>query len=387
MNKRPKVCLFTAHSPTGGGGGAVLRSLVLHLSAELDIDWRYLAPFRDDALPAGWLGKPLMGSGNPLHDIVETAGILVGSRVKRWAEIVGSLRSADCEAYWIVSHNEGLGVARDLAKLSGRPVHLTVHDDWAGALCARSRRYHLFSALADRLSGKVLRSVRSVDVISQGMREYYVKKFGVDTNVVHRCIARIPVADHGRSKDQLRVGHLGSLYSKDDFIVFLKVLRSLARKECLHAKVVLWGPNLKSSDIPSSLSEFVEFRPTTDENAVIADLQSCQFAYAAYPFTRRLQCFARTSLPTKISTYVAAQCPILGHAPSDSTLATFLRQTKVGVAWHDLAPDHGVNAIKSVLALRPPEHAWDDAVSTFFGPANVETMRKLLFQAVRHSPK
>jgi hypothetical protein len=359
---------------------------VPQLGDDFEIRWVYLSPRPDASQPDGWLGTPLIGFAGPLRDIIQTGSILAGWRFADWHRLLSGIHRINCDAYWIVSHNEGLGLARDLARSSGRPVHLTVHDDWSGALCARSRRYHLFSALADRLSGKVLRSVRSVDVISQGMREYYVKKFGVDTNVVHRCIARIPVTDQGRSKDQLRVGHLGSLYSKDDFIVFLKVLRSLARKECLHAKVVLWGPNLKSSDIPSSLSEFVEFRPTTDENAIIADLQSCQFAYAAYPFTRRLQCFARTSLPTKISTYVAAQCPILGHAPSDSTLATFLRQTKVGVAWHDLAPDHGVNAIKSVLALRPPEHAWDDAVSTFFGRANVETMRKLLFQAVRHSP-
>jgi hypothetical protein len=204
---------------------------------------------------------------------------------------------------------------------------------------------------------------------------------------VHRCIARIPIADQNGSKDPLRIGHLGSLYSKDDFLVFLQALENLTRKESLRAKVILWGPNLKNSDIPSPLSEFVEFRPTTDESAIIADLQSCRFAYAAYPFTQGLQCFARTSLPTKISTYVAAQCPILGHAPSDSTLATFLRQTRVGVAWHDLNPDHGVNAINSVLALKPPEHAWDDAVSTFFGRANVENMRKLLFQAARHSPK
>jgi hypothetical protein len=387
MHGNPKICLFTAHSPSGGGGGAILRSLIPHLEKDLDIQWCYLSREADADRPNGWLGRPLIGGSRPLPDIVRTTCILTGVRFGGWNQLLANLQGIDCDAYWVVSHNEGLRLAHDLGRLTGRPVHLTVHDDWAGALCARSQRYYFLSPLADRLSEMAVKSAKSVDVVSEGMRRYYVDKFGVDSTVLHRCLARTEIAKCVTPNAGIRVGHLGSLYAKSDFFAFLQALKVVSFERRLPATVTLWGPNIAIDQVPQDLSSYVEFFPTTDEQAIIEKLENCDFAYAAYPFTQRLQCFGQTSLPTKLSTYVAAQCPILGHAPSDSTLATFLRQTKVGVAWHDLDRDHGVNAINSVLALKPPEHAWDDAMSTFFGRANVENMRKLLFQAARHSPK
>lgn len=355
------------------------------LAKEFDICWLYLSTEPDAAQPDGWLGRPLIGSAGPLKDIIQTGAILAGWQFKAWRRLLFEIRDARSDAYWIVSHNEGLALARDLARLSSRPVHLTVHDDWSGALCARSRRYRMFPALADQLSAKVLRRVTSVDVISKGMKSYYAKKFGVDADVVHRPIAPIIAKQRYFQKNEILIGHLGSFYAKNDFLVFLQALGILAARGNLSAKVILWGPNLRRSDVPPFLSHLVEHRPTTDESTIIAALERCQFAYAAYPFAEKLQCFSRTSLPTKLSTYVAAGCPILGHARCDSTLASFLRETRVGVLWRDLDVDHGISAIKSVLGLKPSGHAWDNAASTFFGERNIQKMRKFLFKATNHS--
>jgi len=382
MIKRPKICLFTAHSPSGGGGGAILRSLVPHLSAELDIDWRYLSPLPDEGRPDGWLGRPLMGGANPLRDIVETAGMLIGTGAKRWSEIVGEIRSVDCDAYWIVSHNEGLPLARCLVQSPDRPIHLTVHDDWAGALCARSKRYSFLSPIAARLSDRVLRAVKSVDVVSDGMRSHYFARAGINAEVVHRYIGEEKFSERKKESSQVRVGHVGSIYSKSDLRVVLGALKSYTDELGVGAKVVFWGANLRSGELPEHLASCVDLRPNTDEGGIIDAMQDCDFAYAAYPFSPRLQLFAQTSLPTKLSTYVAARRPILGHAPPDSTLSEFLAKTGVGRQWDNLNREIGYESIRDVLAMRPDAQCWDRAVAAYFGKTNVETMARLLRRAV-----
>lgn len=385
MNKRPKICLFTAHSPSGGGGGAILRSLVPHLSAEFDIDWRYLSHLPDEGRPDGWLGRPLMGGANPLRDIVETAGMLIGTGAKRWSEIVGEIRSVDCDAYWIVSHNEGLPLARCLVQSSDRPIHLTVHDDWAGALCARSKRYSFLSPIAARLSDRVLRAVKSVDVVSDGMRSHYFARTGIAAEVVHRYIDEEKIPERKKESSQIRVGHLGSLYSKSDLGVFLQALHSYSSASRVGAKVVFWGANLRPDEVPRDLENYVDLRPNTDEQSILGALQDCDFVYAAYPFSQRLKCFARTSLPTKLSTYVAARRPILGHAPRESTLSEFLAKTGVGRVWDNLGIQSGCDSIRDVLAMRPDAGAWDRAADEFFGKKNVEAIARLLRKAVSFS--
>jgi hypothetical protein len=323
-----------------------------------------------------------MGGVNPLRDIVETAGMLIGTGAKRWSEIVGEIRSVDCDAYWIVSHNEGLCVAQDLVRTSSRRVHLTVHDDWAGALCARSQRYFLLSPFAARLSDSVLRAVTSVDVVSAGMQSHYFGRTGIKAEVVHRYIGEAKISERKKESSQVRVGHVGSIYSKSDLRVFLGALKSYTDELGVGAKVVFWGANLRSGELPEHLASCVDLRPNTDEEGIIDALQDCDFAYAAYPFSPRLQLFAQTSLPTKLSTYVAARRPILGHAPPDSTLSEFLTKTGVGRQWDNLNHESGCESIRDVLAMRPDAQCWDRAAAAYFGKTNVETMARLLRRAV-----
>jgi len=373
-----KICLFTAHAPSGGGGGAILRSLVPELDGEFEVSWRYLAAKPARGFESGWLGAPIIGEGRPLADSARTASLLLGLPTRTWRELVSRMLSVDCDAYWIVSHNEGLCLARDLHKRTNRPIHLTVHDDWAGALCARSQRYRFLAPLADRVTDRVLCDVRSVDVVSEGMQRLYRDRAGVDAAVVHRHIPWRRIQEAAETVGELRVGHLGSVYSKADFLVFVKALRSYGEEQGLRCRIILWGAHLKPADVPSDLSSIVEFRPTTDEAQVIEELQQCRFVYAMYPFAESLATFVRTSLPTKLSTYVMAQRPILGHSPHGSSLSTFLRQTKLGPLWDNLDVSSGKRAIEQVIAWKNREHLWSNARELFFGENNVRMMTSAL---------
>ncbi len=379
--KKPRICLFTAHPPTGGGGGAILRSLVPELAAEYEVSWYYVSAQAAAGYESGWLGAPVIGRSNFVVDMAATAALLAGHKSKAWELLLEKMSSLECDAYWIVSHNEGLCLARDLELRTNRPIHLTVHDDWVGALCARSQRYRFLAPLADRVTDSVLGKVRSVDVVSEGMQRFYHDRTGVDAVVVHRPIPWRKMQQPPVLPGELRVGHLGSVYSKADFQVFLKALKSYGEEQGLTPRITLWGAHLKPADLPSDLSSIVEFRPTTEEAQVIEELQQCRFVYAMYPFAENLATFVRTSLPTKLSTYVMAQRPILGHAPKNSTLATFLQKTTLGSLWDSLDLAEGKRAIDQVLSWDNIEDLWGDGREMFFGENNVQRIKASLNRA------
>jgi hypothetical protein len=376
--RRQRVCLFTAHSPLGGGGGAILRSLVASLRDEIDIVWHYLASKPAQGYEAGWLGRPIIGGSGLGRDIIHTALLLTGFRQQPWRLILEKVQAINCDGYWIVSHNEGLCLARDMVGLTDRPIHLSVHDDWGGGLCAGSSRYRLLGSLADRATDKTLKTVGSVDVVSEGMRSYYRHRTGVDSFIVHRPTPWRAIQKAEIVRNEILVGHLGSIYSSREFLAFLAALKAYCDHHRCMGKVIAWGSHLRLADIPAHLSCFVEFRPTSDEAAIIRELQGCAFVYAMYPFASRRSIFVRTSFPTKLSSYVMAQRPILGHAPENSTLASFLGRTGAGVAWSSVNIADGLTCITKAVRCKVDERTWKAAQQEFFGESNVNRMRKLL---------
>lgn len=378
MNKRPKICLFTAHSPAGGGGGAILRSLVPELDDQFEICWRYLATKPTPGYESGWLGTPIIGSGGFLSDAFRTATLLGGAQPEAWNGLIDELLSAQCDAYWIVSHNEGLCVARDLQRRTPRPVHLTVHDDWAGALCAGSRRYRAIAFLADRLTKNVLRGADSVDVVSNNMSRYYSTRVGVVPLVVHRWCPWQAMPPTFLKNGLIHVGHIGSIYSKHEFLVFVSALKLYAEERKKSIKVILWGSHLKPTDFPKHLAATIDLRPTQSESSVINELQQCEFVYAMYPFASRRATFVQTSFPTKLSSYVMAQRPIVAHSPPNSTLVSFLKSTKTGVCWTNTNVSEGKACIAAALGMKINKDLWKIAHNKFFGESNIQQMRAIL---------
>src|ERR1700744_6376060 len=99
--------------------------------------------------------------GRFIKDVLQTRKMLSNGKILLIDNLVQKLIQIECDEYWIVSHNEGIRVAIELARRQNRPVHLTVHDDWAGALCARSIRYRFMSGLAKKMTVQVLKAVSS----------------------------------------------------------------------------------------------------------------------------------------------------------------------------------------------------------------------------------
>jgi hypothetical protein len=369
MSPRRRIVLFSPFPPNIGGGSVVLKSLIPQLE-EFDISWLYTAPRDQQFSGATWIG-PGLGGGLPWHDLSRAA--LLWSRVEtpRLDHLAQELMSQPADGHWIVAHNEGTLVARVLMHRGAR-VHLTVQDDVPDGIFGRSTRYRLLAPLARPTYQQTLKLARSVDVISEGMRRYYASRLGLKSVVVHRFISQLPATTPPPPRvNQIEVGHIGSIYAAEEWRAFLAALRGYARRRGLAARMIMVGMAERYRTDAGEFSDMVELIPDTPEAEAVQRLSRCDFVYAMYPFKRRADVFRRTSLPTKMSTYLLCQRPILGHAPAASSLADVLRAHDLGVLCPSSTPAALDAAIEIIAAKTVPRDKYEAARGALFGTQNV----------------
>lgn len=374
-----RVALFSAHSPLTGGGGVILRSLVPEL-VDHSVVWHYTNSKEIEMAGTAHLGAGVLG-GSFLSDVLKCWLLLSCKKLTRINQIVDQLLQVDCDCYWIVSHNEGLRVAYELKRRqSSRKVHLTVHDDWPAALCGRSWRYRWFARWAERLTMLTVRSVDTFDVISTGMRDRYKENYLETGFVCHRYLTKdsITPLDLEVLKCEYEtgvvVGHIGSVYDANDLWTMAKVLKSYGANTGQSVKLRLWGCHLKPHQVPEGLQDIFDFRPPLPEDEIIPMLKLCDCVYASYSMAMPMRVFSQTSLPTKLTTYVQAGRPIIGHGPSKSSLAEFLEKTDLGLMWTNRSVGDGERVFCAVLKLEVPHHSFEVAREIYFGDRNVEAM-------------
>ncbi len=375
--KKRKICLFTAHSPLTGGGGAILRSLIPNLT-DFDIKWHYTGNKPESGYEDGWLGDSVMG-GSFVKDVWQTWKMLSDKNVPAIDHLTTRLKEIECDVYWIISHNEGISLALELSRQQDRPVHMTVHDDWAGALCARSVRYRFVGRKANELTIKALKKVTSVDVISNGMQSYYRQLSGIKSFVCHRYLPvesiNYDAALYQNKGDEIIAGHIGSVYDRDDFISFVSVFSLFAKSKGRQPVVKMWGCHLTENDLPQDLKEYVSFYDTLPEKEILPQLSECDFLYAMYPLKKSLHVFSKTSLPTKLSSYLQAGRPILGHGPADSTLAEYVNTTHLGTIWSSTKKAAGFDALEELLKLTIMQRQLEIARKKYFGENNLVLLK------------
>jgi hypothetical protein len=168
-----------------------------------------------------------------------------GGKVAFIDNIIKKLLAIDCDGYWIVSHNEGLRIAIELStRQTERPVHMTVHDDWAGALCARSLRYRFMAGAAQKLTVTALKTVPSFDLISAGMRDHYRKlsaRRGEGMPPVFTGERHTSRCTKPGNKNEVLVGHIGSIYDKKDLFNFIGLLKEFYQQRNKKVSLQMWG--------------------------------------------------------------------------------------------------------------------------------------------------
>jgi hypothetical protein len=378
MPNQRSIVLFSPYSPRIGGGGAILRSLIPRLTG-FNVTWLYTADRDQEFQGAEWIG-PGLGGGSTAHDLSQA--LLLWSRVEtgRLAEITRTLLGHPADGYWVMAHNEGTLVARALLR-RGAAVHLSVQDDVPDGIFARSNRYRWLAPLARPTYDETLKRAPSIDVICEGMRRYYLARLGVSGTVVHRCLPPLtPPASDGLPPGQLHVGHIGTIYAASEWRAFLNALQAYATARALRPRMTMIGLADRYHGLAGEFPDIVELVPDTPEDEAVARLQRCDFVYAMYPFETRADVFRRTSLPTKVSTYLRCQRPIFGHAPAASSLADVLRAHDIGLLFPGVSasPADFEAAFDTIREKAVPFARYQTAREALFGEANVQRLADCL---------
>ncbi len=384
-----RVVLVTTYSANTGGGGAILRSLVPHLEG-VHVRWLYLAG-RDVGLPDSlWLG-PTLQEWSLWRDTAGAlrAWILGNHRLLR--QYVRAICAEPADIFWIVGHNDGLLLAREVARKSDRPVHLTIHDDVPDGVFGRSRRYRWLQGAARRTLRQACAAASGVDVVSAGLQRYYRERYGVESGVILPYVPASNLVADGAcprgDEDDLLCGHIGSFYQLTEFIVFCRVFVEKARRANRRPRFLLIGSAPRTLEALGEFSEHIESHPILAEHDAVQRLARCHLVYAMYPFEARNTVFRRTSLPTKLSTYVQALRPVFAHTPADSTLSEAVSGFSVGKVCSTRSAA-GIEAVlDAILHERWERAAFENLREAYYGFHNVRRMDEYLLAPTAPNPR
>ena len=369
-----RIALFTPYSPEIGGGSVQLRSHLAQLP-DLSVEWSYLADAPVSGAHRHWLGPPI----SPAHfawDLSARSGFLPGS-TKLARKIAQEL---DADLYWIVAHYAGISVAAELLRM-GKTVHLTVHDEPLAMLIV-SRRYRALWPLMSLTFSRVLKSARSVDVTSAGMRDYFKRKYNVDSFALYKHVPELPEMRPSPSKVHLTIGHIGKLYHPGPFRQFILACRDYAAKQKRTLKIVRIGACTEMDKVASENLALFESHGELLETDAFPLLSTCDFVYAMYPPGFRFQGFRRTSLPIKLSTYIQAQRPIFAHTPRDSGLAKLVSKHRVGTVCSSNRQSDIQDAVRTLLDLQITGENFDAIRDDLMGPQQLHQLRNALVRSV-----
>jgi hypothetical protein len=319
-----------------------------------------------------------MAGGRIWRDLGRSVALWSGVPTRSLRRVLSALRSRGTDKYWVVGANEGIVVARALAR-EGARVHLTIQDDLPDGVFARSQRYRFLPPLVRPTFEATLRQVASVDVTSDGMQSYYRQRLGLSSVVVHPFVSALPPPTPSHPPDgELVVGHLGSIYAADDWRSFVRALEAVAKRTNRKPKMIMIGLAPKFRPVAAEFRDTISLIDDLPEPEAVSRLGRCHFLYAMYPFDPRSDVFRRTSLPTKITSYLKCRRPVFAHSPAGSTLLDIVDRHGLGVGCTSMSSGEIQDRIVECAALRLPDETYERARRDTYGTGNVERLSACL---------
>lgn len=380
MSGLPRVCLFTSFHPDLGGGGSACLQSVIPRFTRVEVRWLYLGE-SDAAFPnTRRVGAPLFG-GRFLTDMLRAPFLWSGWQSPKLRHIVNALVGERADAFWFVAMNEGILAGNALMDHRRVPLHVSVQDDQAEAICRRSRRYRWLESLALRAWQRLLNRAGSVDVISSGMQRHYREQRQLDSFVFHPHVPSLLPPPGPLDDSELHIGHLGTLYSEAEILAFMQGAGVAARQLGRRLRLTFIGGNRIDPARHASLlppDTRIEVSPSLDEGLALQRLSSCHLLYTMYPFEERCRVFRMTSLPTKLSSYIRLQRPVFAHTPEDSTLADMVQRHSIGRVCSSLDPAIIAEAVQAALPCPPDSAAFERMRAAEYGADHVTRLEDAL---------
>jgi hypothetical protein len=222
------------------------------------------------------------------------------------------------QAVLTVAHNLGWMIAAGLAQQWGLPLHMIVHDDWAGV----SWKHGYANRSVERRFARSYGTAASRLCVSPYMEQEYQIRYGAKGDVLYpsRAVAAeiyaSPPAIEGTGRP-FTIGFGGTLYP-DHAKTLSQVAQALARVE---GRLLLFGPFDRGRLASLALdSHNVECRGLVSSDELIHCLRKeTDVLLVPMSFADGEREAARLSFPSKIADYTRAGLPLLIAGPPNSS--------------------------------------------------------------------
>jgi glycosyltransferase involved in cell wall biosynthesis len=333
------VLILSNYLPNQGwGGGVIIRSLTNDYPKNIKLLW---TTFRTKNSKNETLNNiEILGFQTKLFRARgKFKAVLYLETLLFVKNFISLLKKNKVDILWIVLGTSYLDLYR-IEKLSRQldiPFHISIHDD--PILEIKTDRVN-----ADDLFQKILNRAKSIDVISERMKNDYQKKYDVNSIVITRCIDDNFPTNSKINSQTINVlmagfGNASSPWPKP----IITAIEALNVNQNFQLK--LFDPKLKHFE-----NEFIKVFDLLDENQFNVFLQTTNLGYACDDLNPEKVKFAQLSLPTKIITYIGAQIPFVYHGPKDSTVADLLTKYPVGIIVETNNPKDLQDAFLALLA-------------------------------------
>lgn len=362
----PRILLLTWQRPDGRYAGAeVLRKILSRLPRD-QVRWAYLAQ------------SVQTGSGIPESRGFEPRSIHWKFRNTVWRYLytqhVQSRRLATAiarwanpfapEVIWVLAELGALTVGFRLHRMLGIPMHATVHDAYEFSRFALPRGYY---PIYFRSAMRLVRNATSFDSVSPALSSHVIGQYGgprdralvFPPSVSTETPATASTAGLDADGKLRRIALCGSMrILKSEWRRFLSLL---AQSPFLFEICAFVEPSA-FFDAPFPDNVKIQFEPyQPDEEALIRKFRTLHVHAAYLGLTRKPEqaCFARYSLSSKLTAYVAAGLPVIVDGPVDSEAWRLVREYGAGIL---CGPDDtaALRDLASVFEVSPARERMSD---------------------------
>lgn len=150
-----------------------------------------------------------------------------------------------------------------------------------------------------------------------------------------------------KGKNELVIGMAGQIYAKREWFALLQTLDRLGwRIGKQNIKVRFWG---RKDALTTENRSNIEYMGYRSQPEVIEMLSECDILYCPYFSEKEYEIIAKTSFPSKLTTYLAAGKPIFFHGPSYASPAIFLEEHDAGIVCTSLNIDEIEQALTHMV--------------------------------------
>lgn len=316
----------------------VLNPYLKHVQISPDLSWtpvEYVDKPREDALlPGNGKWKVI---ANFTHEMYNAK--IRAARIRDRAVAFGKDNRID-RVWCILQGQTMIRLALPVARKLGVPLHSQVwdHPEWwlrENGVDFISRKL-ILNAFAKAIRGSV-----SCATASHVMAEIFQEVYGVDSIPILANLSvdvAYPPVRALNDKDVLSIGIAGQLYSLIEWQTLLSVMGDIGWK-INHRKIVLrylgyyLNIDLRSEESKEVNIEFLGYRA---QNEAIRLLSECDILYCPYPFSSDFEIVAKTSFPSKLTTYLATGKPVFFHGPEYAAPARFLKEHNAALICNSL---------------------------------------------------